>query len=167
MQSIKNKKGEYLLDALTFLFSLFGVILLLVVFYLWAGSNVADKTKTQSDKITSQLQFETYFTEILIKYADEIIKQDSTLEQKIQKYIEEQTQYSQHKNEFELRTACKKNKCTIYLTPGLEWSKLKESQLTAHKALYRFYTEEGEISKTTYLPSTNGIFQFELIMERG
>src|SRR3990172_6857747 len=55
-----------------FLVSLFGIVILLSVFYVWVQKNVTEETKNRADSIASDVERRIFFSELIHTHGIEI-----------------------------------------------------------------------------------------------
>lgn len=87
MKLKQNKKGAT--TELIFLFSLFGIVLILSVFYVWIQKNITDQAKTQAESIAADVERRVYFSTLINEHGIDIANKDEDeVETIIEKYSE-------------------------------------------------------------------------------
>ena len=87
MKLNQNKKAAT--TELIFLFSLFGIVLILSVFYVWIQKNITDQAKTQAESIAADLERRVYFSTLINEHGIDIANKDEDeVETIIEKYSE-------------------------------------------------------------------------------
>ena len=66
----QHKKG--ISTEMIFLISLFGIVLLISVFYIWIQNNVEQQTKGQADRIAADVERRIFFSELIYAHGTEI-----------------------------------------------------------------------------------------------
>jgi hypothetical protein len=67
---LKGKKA--MSTEMIFLISLFGIVLLISVFYIWIQHNVEQQTKGQADRIAADVERRIFFSELIHAHGTEI-----------------------------------------------------------------------------------------------
>jgi hypothetical protein len=83
----KNKRGA--LQGIKLIFSLFIIIFILTVFYVWVKNNIEEASKNQAEVISVEVEMQNFFSELINKNGIEIAeKSPGDVETIIEKYAE-------------------------------------------------------------------------------
>ena len=89
MKLSQNKKAAS--TELIFLFSLFGIVLILSVFYVWVQKNITDQTKTQAESIAADVERRIFFSTLIHEHGLDLAnKNEDDVETIIEDYAKKQ-----------------------------------------------------------------------------
>lgn len=81
MKLSQHKKGAS--TEMIFLVSLFGIVLLLSVFYIWVQKNVTEETKNRADSIAADVERRVFFSELIRTHGIDIASKNNNEVKKI------------------------------------------------------------------------------------
>ena len=70
----RNKRGA--LQGLKLIFSIFVIVFLLIVFYVWVKDNIEGATQKQAETIAVEVELQNFFSELVKKHGIEIATKD-------------------------------------------------------------------------------------------
>lgn len=76
MQFNQHKKAATQLRGLKFVFALFGVVFMILMFYIWVQKNITAQAKTQAEITSSEIELRIFFSELIRKHGIEIAKEE-------------------------------------------------------------------------------------------
>ncbi len=115
MKLKQNKKAAT--TELIFLFSLFGIVLILSVFYVWIQKNITEQAKTQAESIAADLERRIFFSTLINEHGTDIANKDEDeVETIIEKYSEKQAKIEQGSYDAICTTQGIDKECTLEIT---------------------------------------------------